>query len=270
MVDPTNAPPRALLELARTHTTGDVSTRHHVASREHVLDRLPVRMPVAAPRRPPRIAIGLAWAIGALALGGLGLMGATGVAISARRPSHVAAPSAPPPLAAPGLKIEASPAWATIEWDGERLPNPASIERAPDGRVHHVRVSAPGFVSQSIDHTYDSANTSLSVGLDRAGPRIAPQLGAREDALRALEPLSRRFWECWNEGLTGDEAMRGSAVLALAIGAEGKVTAADVATRSGLSPRVGACLAHVATDASFGPSSGPTTLRVSLAFGEGP
>ena len=102
---------------------------------------------------PPRSKLWL-YAVAFVALG-LAIL-AWGVRQKPERAStsvSVPAPAVPHNVS---VAIEARPALASISIDGVPVPNPYTAARPWDGEVHHVRVSAPGFVTEDAQVRFDA------------------------------------------------------------------------------------------------------------------
>jgi hypothetical protein len=80
--------------------------------------------------------------------------------------------------------------------------------------------------------------------------------------------LRGRFRSCYQTGLLSDSTMTGKVVISAKVGPNGEVSAADVASISGLSPAVGQCIAGVIRRATFSAPSGggSSTLQIPVTF----
>jgi hypothetical protein len=100
-------------------------------------------------------------------------------------PPPPAPPPAPEPTPQPAalpppkpevvrVEIRATPGTATL-WidDAELSGNPFGGNYRKDNDVHHVRASAPGYVTKIVAITFD-ANTKLDLSLERLEPRTPP------------------------------------------------------------------------------------------------
>lgn len=270
-------PPRALLDLARLATKGDVSNRHHAASRARLLNH------DTTPKKSTTWAI--AGVVGIMAIGTSSF--ATAMAVK-RMPTHETHPAPTPSvwLSPPDsddksdtesaadseqatFTISVAPAYADIYWDDERLPgNPAQLTRQPDGKVHRVRAQAGGYASKTQNVMFNGGNMTVSFELQALPAEIGPMSvsGTVPGADAAIEGLRQRFRDCYEEGLSHDHGLQGSAVVSVKIGGDGRVTSSHVEEVKGLSPKVTTCLAYVVTDLTFDNFEKPATLRVPIAF----
>jgi len=105
------------------------------------------------------------------------------------------------------------------------------------------------------------------------GPKADAQIGGTSatvpvsDADRVIAGLRPRFKACYQTGLNGDPNMSGKVVVSAKVGPNGEVSSADVASNSGLSPGVAACIAGVVKRAQFNaPGGGGSTLNIPVTF----
>ncbi|HXX66707.1 MAG TPA: serine/threonine-protein kinase [Polyangiaceae bacterium] len=91
-----------------------------------------------------------------------------------------ASPPTPPAAARPPTRrpahvsVRASPAWAELYIDGFRVGNPYLADWAPDGAIHHVNATAPGYFDQSSAVSLDR-DIVIDLSLERAPtPRPPP------------------------------------------------------------------------------------------------
>jgi hypothetical protein len=273
-------PSRVLVELARLHTAGEVSARHHAASRSRVLDRLTGRSSVPG----LRLAVGLA---GVFLMGGAAFGVAkyrAGVAAHAMAPTESVAPNASEeapddPFVAdddkitankPTVTIHAEPESAKIFWDDEALDgNPATWTGPADGKHHRIRAEAAGFVTKTEVLTGDYANSTMWLDLDPIPPDIGPisGTGAVTEASSVLDGMRGRFRKCYDEGLSDDSSMVGKAILTVRIAANGRVVSCDITENEGLSTEVTTCLAQTMRDAHLRVAGKETKLVIPMAFG---
>jgi hypothetical protein len=106
-----------------------------------------------------------------------------------------------------------------------------------------------------------------------AGPTGVAQVGGAtatvpiSDADRVVAGLRARFRSCYQTGLNSDPTMSGKVVISAKIGPNGEVSSADVATNTGLSSSVAACIAGVLKRATFAaPGGSGSTLQVPVTF----
>jgi eukaryotic-like serine/threonine-protein kinase len=87
------------------------------------------------------------------------------------------------------VSIEARPETASIAIDGQPVPNPYRESRVLDARRHSVRVSAPGFVSEETDVSFET-----DVRMFRALSPLAPSASGSPgvaSAASTIRPLAR-------------------------------------------------------------------------------
>ena len=119
------------------------------------------------------------------------------------------------------------------------------------------------------DGTGGGAGTETKV----AGPTGVAQVGGStatvpiSDADRVIAGLRARFRSCYQTGLNSDPGMSGKVLISARVGPNGEVQSADVASNSGLSPGVAACIAGVVKRATFSaPGGGGSTLQIPVTF----
>jgi hypothetical protein len=298
MVENNNAlaqvPAQSLVDLARRATAGEVSPRRHAASRSRILDHA-----ATAGRSRP------GWVLPTVLItAGFGVVGAGTAVAVARQPMHPAPMVVTPiPTSSPlmtvssitmgnpsylgaddktaSMTIEVSPPSAQIFWDNERLDgNPARLAQAPDGKTHHVRAEAPGFLPKRQMVVFDARNVAISLDLQPAPAEIGPIAvsGSIRNADAAIEGLRERFRDCYAEGLEhtrGGERKTpiptpvtgGAAVLLLKISETGTVSASEVVENNGLPAKTTTCFAYVAADAEFEASGKAGSVRIPISFG---
>jgi hypothetical protein len=293
------------MDLVRLATNGDVSPRHHQASRVRVLER--------AMKRPTRSSV---WVLGAVA--GATAIGAAGFAsVKARQPHPISAEPAAPSLSAvraaaeqaalraaaneaaqatAGMKldevtlraaeqaqaadegkdaavtVEVTPESAKIYWDDRLLEgNPAKIDARPDGKPHRLRAKANGYLTKTQIVFVDSANITVALELQAAPMEIGPVSASAsiQDADSVVESMRDKLHDCYSEALRDDPSMIGSATVMLKIGENGRVVSSDIAQNRGLSLKVTTCLAYVASDAHFGSPGKVASVQIPVAFREG-
>jgi len=114
-------------------------------------------------------------------------------------PAPVPAPPPPPPKPAMiDVTIHVSPSVASIVLDGAELDgNPFSKQFQADGKVHHIRASATGYVAKSTTVKFDSTNVALDWSLERlpAPPPAPPPPPPSRPAQRAKAPEAPRRTE---------------------------------------------------------------------------
>lgn len=101
------------------------------------------------------------------------------------RPVLAASASAPPPpppravIRRPAhISLRASPPWAELYIDGFRVGNPYVADWTPDGAIHHVSATAPGYFDQTSAVTLDR-DLVIDLSLERAPPpRPFPEVNA--------------------------------------------------------------------------------------------
>lgn len=106
-----------------------------------------------------------------------------------------------------------------------------------------------------------------------AGPTGVAQVGGStatvpvSDADRVIAGLRPRFRSCYQTGLNSDPSMSGKVVISAQIGPNGEVSSANVASNTGLSPSVAACIASAVKRATFSPPGGSgSTLSIPVTF----
>jgi outer membrane biosynthesis protein TonB len=120
--------------------------------------------------------------------------------------------------------------------------------------------------------TRSSSNANAGDTRVVAAPKVEPQIGALgggaavSGADRVVATLRGRFKACYQKGLNVDPTMSGKVVITAKIGPNGEVSSADVASSSGLSPDVTACIATTVKRAQFDAQPGPTTLSIPVSF----
>jgi hypothetical protein len=267
MVERTDlSPPRALIDLARMATTGDVSPRRHHASRALLLERS------LKPRGTVRM-----WASAfAAVVVGSGAIVATVSEVRDHHGPHANRESPmPPPVdrmeAQPTLTIQVTPESAKIYWDDELLDgNPATLTRRPDGKAHRVKAVATGFTSKTETVSFDGPNISVSLNLDRVPAEIGriassvPIPGLQS----TIDSESEAFRDCFDEGLEESPSMKGRVTVVLKVAEDGHVTAADLTENHGLSIKVTSCLLHVATGVHFQGAGKPAVVGIPISFSD--
>lgn len=130
--------------------------------------------PPGLPARKKRVAFHKTWWFGA----GLGLVVsflvvAGGFWFGSRMSHRVEvgpAPSAalaPAPASSTTVVLRATPADASLFFDGEPLPdNPARLTRPRDGQPHVVRATAPHRASKDVSLVLDGPTVSVDIALD--------------------------------------------------------------------------------------------------------
>lgn len=106
-----------------------------------------------------------------------------------------------------------------------------------------------------------------------AGPTGVAQVGgttasvAVSGADAVIAGLRGRFRACYQTGLNSDPSMSGKVVISARISPNGEVQSADVASNSGLSPSVAACIAGHVKRATFNaPGASGSTLQIPVTF----
>jgi len=143
-----------------------------------------VSMPPPPPsRRVPFIIAGAAAAavlVGVLALGGRGdggsaNAGSTPTAEAAA--TGTASPQSKPPGAATiELKVQVTPAEATVYLDDAKLTAPYTMKAAADGFGHKLRVEAPGYATETRMLVFDKdVNVEITLADDKQGAGTAAQ-----------------------------------------------------------------------------------------------
>ena len=126
----------------------------------------------------------------------------------------------------------------------------------------------PGLAGDTHGNGKENAGDARTI----AAPKVEPQIGALGGAAtvtgadRVVAGLRGRFKACYQKGLNVDPNMSGKVVIAAKIGPNGEVISSDIASMSGLSPEVGACIASAVKRAQFDAQPGPTTLNVPVSF----
>jgi len=108
-------------------------------------------------------------------------------------PANAPAPPAPPLIASQvSVEIRVSPANATLTIDDAAiLGNPFVGNFRSDSAVHHLRASAPGYVSKSLPFELD-ANLSLDLSLERVALPVRIASPARRAPVPVHEPAPPR------------------------------------------------------------------------------
>jgi hypothetical protein len=289
-------PPRALLDLARVHTTGEVSPRRHHASRSRVLDR---GMKPARSARLAYVAVAGAMALGATSFAAVTQVRHHDQAIKADDPNGVAeraaaiaaARAAAEAAAAqssdssessddkddplredaipPTVTIRVMPDEAKIFWDDQPLEgNPAKWTRPPDGKVHRIRAEAPGYKGETDSLVVDHSNYTVQYELEPVPLVVGPisATGPVPDVSSVVEEMRSRFRDCYQEGLADAPSMSGKAKIILKVAEGGRILSSDIAGSDGLSAKVTTCLAYVASDAHFAKSSKGSTVVIPVSF----
>jgi hypothetical protein len=279
--DPTQAPPKALLDMARSYTTGDVTARRHQASRARLLERWP------AQKRTGVFVVGAL--VASLALGTAAFAGVkelrhapppvTGGAIAPEQATPSADDAQPSDdaeatnEAAKGeeeehaIQIDAEPDSAKVYWDDQEIPG--WLDREPDHKPHRVRVEATGYVTKTQIVVADREKIRLEMKLLPVPAVVGPVTtsGALANADEVIEGLRERFHDCYAEGLSHDPSIKGTVTLTLHVAEDGHVTASDIVDNHGLTAKVTTCLAYVGTDASFRESEKASVVHIPLSFG---
>jgi hypothetical protein len=284
--DQQEEPPKALIDLARASTTGDVSPRRHQASRARVLDRW------ATPKRTGAYVIGAlvgTFALGTAAFAGSHLRRHDAAAPNGANGGGVITPEQSTPAtdddakstteadrasdgaqdeeAEHAIQITVEPEGANVFWDDE--PIPGYIDREPDQKPHRVRVEATGYVTKTQIVVADKEKIRLEMKLSPMPVGIGPvtHSGALANADEVVEGLRERFHDCYAEGLSQDPSIKGTVTLTLRVAEDGHVTASDLGENHGLSAKVTTCIAYVGTDATFREAETASTVRIPLSFG---
>jgi hypothetical protein len=72
------------------------------------------------------------------------------------------------------VEIHVTPETATVSIDGQEVSgNPFAGQYATDNVVHHVRVTAPGYVTKSVPVPFNG-NVTLDLSLERVPPPASP------------------------------------------------------------------------------------------------
>ena len=105
------------------------------------------------------------------------------------------------------------------------------------------------------------------------GPKADVQMGGTtasvpvSDADRVVAGLRPRFRACYQTGLNSDPTMSGKVTISAKIGPNGEVSDASIASNSGLSASVAACMANVVKRAQFNaPGGGGSTLQIPVTM----
>jgi hypothetical protein len=117
--------------------------------------------------------------------------------------------------------------------------------------------------------------TGAGAGAERVvkGPTGDAQIGGTSASVpvsgadRVVAGLRPKFKRCYEAGLAQDPGMSGKVVISAKIGPNGEVSGADVASNSGLSPSVAACIAGHVKRATFdAPGGSGSTLNIPVTF----
>lgn len=148
-------------------------------------------------------------------------------------------------------------------------------DRGDDLRVRGsgpVIAQKPGSLGTLGGPTHGTSSDAAGDARDTAGPKLEPKIGTLSGSTtvtgadRVIAGLKGRFRACYQKGLAIDPNMSGKVIISAKIGPNGEVTSADVASSSGLSPEVGACIASAVKRAQFDPQAGTTSLSVPVSF----
>lgn len=270
-----------LIELTRRHTKGEVSQRHHIASRARVLDR------AFAPRHTT--AMFLLIAAGTMTVGAAGFAAtksysrrqAIGVQTPVPRVPPTSytpygptfnIPSDPAEEAEATVTIEATPQNAKVYWDDKPLEgNPARMVDPPDRKEHRIRVEAPGYVSKTQILVLSGPKSIIALEL-RGNPfDIGPLTTSAPmpDADLVVEGLRDELRACYDEGIAEEPRMFGKATFLVHITEGGMASGWDLQQHDGLSDRVLACLGRVVAKAQFSGVRGngdAVTLTIPISF----
>lgn len=119
------------------------------------------------------------------------------------------------------------------------------------------------------------SGTGAGAGAERVvkGPTGDAQIGGTSASVpvsgadRVVAGLRPKFKRCYEAGLAQDPGMSGKVVISAKIGPNGEVSGADVASNSGLSPSVAACIAGHVKRATFdAPGGTGSTLNIPVTF----
>lgn len=283
MFDRKEEPARELMDLARNHTTGDVSARRHQASRARVIDRWTA--PTHKARNIALAVIG-SMAVSTAAFAELKHLNATAEADSIsttakpfkpqpQQPQSVeqASPAMDPVAASePLVSITVEPDSAKVFWDGVQLEgSPATYNHLAAHSMHRIHVEAVGYQPKTMSVSVDEPKVSMHLKLVPMPVEISEvtTMAPFENVDEVLEGLRDRFTDCYTEGLAQDPTITGFALLSLLVNAEGHVVHSEIAQSTGLSPKVKTCLAYVGSDAAFseGATKNTALVRIPLTFG---
>ena len=135
-----------------------------------------------------------------------------------------------------------------------------------------VAARNPGGLADLAGDTRRTANANAGDTRTVAAPKVDAQIGALGGGVtvtgadRVIAGLRGRFRTCYQKGLSVDPTMSGKVVIRATIAPNGEVSGADVASSSGLSPEVGACIASAVHRAQFDPQATATTLSIPVSF----
>ncbi|MFO0662856.1 MAG: AgmX/PglI C-terminal domain-containing protein [Polyangiaceae bacterium] len=151
---------------------------------------------------------------------------------------------------------------------------------APGGS--ELRVSANGAPIRVGDTDLRNISGSVKAQTDThvagkertlAAPKFDTQAGVQgmsvpvTGADAVIASLRGRFRSCYQQGIASDPTMAGKVVISAKVGPNGEVESAQVASNTGLSPTVGACIARAVKNAQFAaPGGSGSQLNIPVSF----
>jgi hypothetical protein len=120
-----------------------------------------------------------------------------------------------------------------------------------------------------------ASGTGAGAGTERAvaGPKGDAQIGGHSASVpvngadRVIAGLRGKFRSCYQTGLNVDPNMEGKVVIAAKVGPNGEVDSASVASNTGLSPAVAACIQGAVKRAQFdAPGGSGSSLNIPVTF----
>ncbi|MFO0677630.1 MAG: AgmX/PglI C-terminal domain-containing protein [Polyangiaceae bacterium] len=121
--------------------------------------------------------------------------------------------------------------------------------------------------------TGSGTGSAAGGGRDVGGPKGDALPGAVSasvpvaNAEATVAKLRGRFKACYQSGLSEDPTMSGKVVVSAKIGPNGEVENASVASNTGLSPKVAACITRAVKNANFDPPGGSgSTIQIPVSF----
>ncbi len=139
-------------------------------------------------------------------------------------------------------------------------PNGGPVTNGPNGKG----------LSGIGPSTVATAATGPGTEKKTEGPKGDAQPGAVGASVqvtgadRVIAGMRGRFRKCYNDGLAQDPTMSGRVVISAKVGPNGEVISADVASNSGLSGPVAACIARTVRSGQFEPPAGGATSTLSI------
>ncbi len=131
----------------------------------------------------------------------------------------------------------------------------------------------PSTLENVVGDTHSNGPPSAGTQRPTSGPRLDAQSGPVQPTVpvsgadAVIAGLRARFRSCYQKGIDADPNQEGKVVISAKIAANGTVESASVASNSGLSASVGACVANAVRNAQFeAPQGGSSTLLVPVTF----